>query len=105
MEVGDKKFADFKTDILHALVEIKQEFTATRDFLRQEIADANRNTQDLLMQEIRASEHRTKIELHKEISQAKQETIDAVAEILDVNLLPQLDDHERRLTRLETKPA
>lgn len=98
MEIDGQKFEELKQAIKQVRVDVQQD-----------IREASRNTQDLLMQEIRASEHRIKSELrqeiHRDIYQAKQETIEAVAELLDANVLPQMDDHEKRLTRLEVKSA
>ncbi len=52
--------------------------------------DAIKDARDLLMQEIKASEVRT---------------IMAVGQMLDVSVIPQIDDHDLRITKLEEKAA
>jgi hypothetical protein len=106
MELAKKQLLGFKDELLGSIKAIiKDEVGVVVTTLRQEIRDGDRNTQELLMQEIKASEYRVKAELRQEIRQANQETIESVADLLDSNLLPQLDNHERRLTRLETRRA
>ncbi|MFZ2681747.1 MAG: hypothetical protein WAZ14_01480 [Patescibacteria group bacterium] len=71
--------------------------------LMQSMHDAFRDNNELIFQEIRA----TKTELRRELIQGLRTTkIDLISEITDFigdRLLPQLDDHERRLVKLEAK--
>ncbi|MEK7183247.1 MAG: hypothetical protein AAB776_01290 [Patescibacteria group bacterium] len=81
----------------------KEQIKTLQTVVGQVVDDKIRLNNDLLFQEMRASEHRVKTELRKEIKQAKDETIEAVSEMLDAGIVPQLDSHEQRLTKLETK--
>jgi hypothetical protein len=89
MKITKEDLKNLKTEIVEAL--------------DQRMDDKFRINNDILRQEIRASEHRIKTELRQEIQQSKQEVIQSVAEILDTNVLPSLDSHEQRLTKLEAK--
>jgi hypothetical protein len=64
----------------------------TIEVLTQAFSDFGREMRDFVRQEIHASETRVKAEI-----------LDGVADIIDNGIHPQLDDHEHRLARLETK--
>jgi len=87
----------------------EQQIKMLKTVVQQVVKDEIRINNDILFQEIKASEHRVKTELraqlHQVVGQAKHETIEAVAEMINGSLVPQLDDHEQRLTKLETNPA
>jgi hypothetical protein len=70
------------------LVTLKMLKTAFDDFGR----NFGREMRDFMRQEISASETRI-----------KQEILEGVAEIIDHGIHPQLDDHEKRILKLETK--
>ena len=81
----------------------KEQIKTLQAVVGQVVDDKIRLNNDILLQEIKASEHRVKTELRQEIKQAKDETIEAVSEMLDSGIVPQLDNHEQRLTKLEVK--
>jgi hypothetical protein len=83
----------------------EQQIKTLKTVVGQVVKDEIRINNDILRQEIQASEHRIKTELRKEIQQVKQDVVESVAELLDTSLLPQIDDHETRITKLEAKPA
>ncbi len=85
-----------QTGVLQA---IQDSARNTQMVLRQEIRDGDRDTRDLLIQEIKASENRFEIKL----DQQKDEILGAVGDMLSGSIVPQLDDHETRLTKLEVK--
>lgn len=64
--------------------------TVVKSAVEQVVDDKLRINNEIIRQEIRA---------------AKNEIITGIGEILDNHVLPQIDDHEVRLTRLETRPA
>lgn len=80
-----------------------QQIQTLKTIVTQIVKDEFRETRDLLMREIKASEQRVKGALRQEMQQAKQEVIESVAEILDTRVLPRIDNHKQRLTKLETK--
>lgn len=69
--------------------------------LLQAVDDKFRINNDILMQEMRALEHRAKLDSDKN----KQDIIEAIGDMIDTGLLPQIDNHEKRITKLETKTA
>lgn len=71
-----------------------KQITTLKTVVGQVVDERLRINNDILRQEVRA-----------EIRAAKNEIITGIGEILDNHVLPQLDDHETRLTRLETRPA
>jgi hypothetical protein len=73
---------------------VKKEMSVFRADLEQVLDDKLRIQTDMLRQEIQASE-----------SRIKKEIISEVADFIEGSLLPQIDDHENRITKLETKPA
>ena len=73
---------------------LREELKAFKDAIDTSMDDKLRIQADILRQEIKAS-----------AKQTKDEVIEAVAEMLDTSLVPQLDNHERRLIKLETKTA
>jgi hypothetical protein len=81
MEIDDKKFADFKGEFF------------------QFVKDENRQTRDLLMQEMKATE----VRFDKQLDKQKDEILEAVGDMLGGSIVPQIDDHEQRLTKLEAK--
>ncbi|MEK9157483.1 MAG: hypothetical protein AAB448_05155 [Patescibacteria group bacterium] len=64
----------------------KEDLRAVRNDFSQRMDDQSRNFSDLMRQEIRASEKRILL---------------GVAEMITGNIVPQLDSHERRITKLE----
>lgn len=99
MQITAKQFSNFKSEVIQAITEVKaevklvrDELHQTRDSLRQEIRDGDRDTRDLLTQEIRASEYRV-----------KKEITDEFVNFIDHQILPQFDNHEGRLVKLEAK--
>lgn len=84
------------------VVKVVEEAVEASEYrLRQEIHDSAKNTKDLLVQEIKASEARTDIKLEA----MEERILTGVAEILDERILPQIDNHERRIIGLEAKAA
>lgn len=65
-----------------------------RDIIRQEVADQNRITADFLQQNMRA-------DIQRIVDGAKAEILNAVGQSIDDGILPQIDDHEQRITTLE----
>ncbi|HRH32367.1 MAG TPA: hypothetical protein PLK06_03510 [bacterium] len=81
----------------------KEQIKTLQAVVGQVVDNRIRLSNDILLQEIKALEHRVKSELRQEIKQAKDETIEAVSEMLDSGIVPRLDHHEQRLTKLEVK--
>lgn len=81
--------------------DLQKQLTVFKDEILQFVKDDNRYTRDLLMQEIKAA----KTELRQEIQSSEKKVLFAVAQILDGHIVPQIDDHEVRLTKLETQLA
>jgi len=82
--------ADLKT-MQHEIIEA----------LDQRMDDKFRINNDLLRQEIRASESR----LEKKIEASELKVLNGVSEMLDGNIVPQIEDLDRRVTKLETETA
>jgi peptide subunit release factor 1 (eRF1) len=93
--------ASVKQDIAEVKTAIKQEIAEVKVFVKQEIADNNRHIQGLVRQEIQASERR----LERKITETRDEVLSGVAEMIDDSILPQIDNHELRLIKLEIKAA
>lgn len=83
----------------------KSEWKSFKVDLMQSMRDALRDNNDLLLQEIRASEHRLRTEFKHDIEASKYEIIEEITEFIDYRLLPQIDNLDKRVTKLETKTA
>lgn len=90
----------------------EQQIKTLKTVVTQIVKDESRETRDLLRQEMKGFEikfdqklGRTKEEILQELQVQKQEILEGVAEIIDDAILPRLDDHEQRLTRLAARPA
>ncbi len=81
----------------------KEQIKTLQTVIGQVVYDKIRLNNDILLQEIRASEHRVKTELRQEIKTTEKRILDGVGEMIDDSIVPQLDDHEQRLTKLEAK--
>jgi len=92
MDIQEQQFQNFKGEVLQAITSVKTdlqaEMTQTRDALRQEIKDEGRTTRDYVDQKIVASEKRI---------------LEGVGQMISGDVLPQIDDHEERITKLEAK--
>lgn len=86
-------------NVREVLQEFKGEILTAMAVYRQETKDDIDNFVGVLRQEIRAA----KTELRQEFKKDIAEVVTSVAQILDNHILPQIDDHEVRLTRLETR--
>lgn len=91
---------------------LQKELLAFKADLFLFIQDQSRLTTDLLQQEIKASEVRlrqeiqaVKFELREEIKASEARISDSVADILETSVLPQLEDHEGRIFRIESSPS
>lgn len=93
----------FKANNEQLLKAVDDRFKVNNEQLLQAVDNKFRINTDMIRQEIRASETRVKIELRQEMAQMKDEVVTGVAQILDNHTLPTLDNHEVRLTRLETQ--
>lgn len=62
-----------------------------------------REMRDFMRQELLASETRIKKELRIDMSNLKTKILDGIGDIVDNGIHPQLDDHERRISKLETR--
>lgn len=80
---------------------VKLEIPGLRDDLTQMMDDKFRIFADVVKQEIQASEVRTD---HK-LEAMERRIIENTNSFMNDGVLPQVDDHEKRITRLETKPA
>lgn len=83
----------------------EKQFKRIEDNLLQAMKDEGRSNRDFVRQEIQASEKRVTDKLMGEIQATEQRIVDSVSDVLSGSVLPQLDNHEQRLTKLETKPA
>lgn len=70
----------------------------TVEILTQAFSDFGREMRDFVRQEIQASETRIK----KDITTAIADILEGVGDIVDNGIHPQLDDHEKRIFKLET---
>lgn len=98
MQHSNKDWNSFKSEVVQAITEVKVS-------VKQEISDNNRHIQSLVRQEIQASERRLEQKIIDSAIRNRDEILSGVAEMIDSSLLPQIDDHEVRLTKLETKAA
>ncbi|MEK7183451.1 MAG: hypothetical protein AAB776_02325 [Patescibacteria group bacterium] len=127
MELDDKKFAAFQVDIFKAITEVKTDLQAqiaevktdlqtqitevktdlrgeiaeVKSDFRQAIADEGRSSRDFTKQEIQASEHRLKAY----VDEKTDVVLSALSHTIDNEIQPKFEDHEQRLTKLETKTA
>ncbi len=62
-----------------------------------------REMRDFMRQELTASETRIKTELRAEMKELKTEILEGVGDIIDNGIHPQLDNHEERIFKLETR--
>lgn len=76
----------------------KNDLNGMKNDLLQAMEDKSRITTDLLRSEIKASGSRQTTALQK----TKKEIINEVTEFIGNHLIPQLDSHEQRITKLET---
>lgn len=76
----------------------KKDLRKVRDDFSQRMDDQFHNFADLLRQEIKASENRQVTALQT----TKTEIISQITEFIGNHLVPQLDSHEQRITKLET---
>lgn len=86
----------------------KKDLDDLQNNIIQAIDDRFRLNNDMLRQEMRAMENRMEQKLDNldsKINNAKDEILTGVGEMLDGQVIPQIDDHEVRITRLETKTA
>ncbi len=75
----------------------------TIEILKQAFSDFGRDMRDFVRQEIGASEVRIKKDVTEKMSELKTEIIEGVTDVFNNGIHPQLDNHERRLLKLETK--
>ncbi|MFA5946988.1 MAG: hypothetical protein WC813_03105 [Patescibacteria group bacterium] len=76
----------------------------TQDFkgiLIQALTDQSRDMRDYTDERVAVSEAR----LEKRIDESENRILDAIAETQDMFIKPKLEDHERRLLKLEAKIA
>ncbi len=73
----------------------------TKDVLRGELDDVKVEMRDEIHSCIAASEHR----MMKRMDAMEERILDGVADIISDRILPQLDDHDVRLIRLERRAA
>lgn len=69
--------------------------------LRQMFTDTKVEMRDEMRACISGSEHRIMKETKTLIRELKEEILDGVSDIVGNEILPQIDDHEARLVRLE----
>jgi NAD+--asparagine ADP-ribosyltransferase len=105
MEIDEKKFETFQTDLLKSIAEVKSDFqtaiTEVKADFKQAIKDEGRSTRDFVRQEINASEHRMK----EYVDEKTDVVLVALSHTLDTDIQPQIDKHDQRLTKLEAKTA
>ncbi len=83
-------FRDFKNDIMQAM---DDRFRIFADIMRSE-------TRAIVKQEVRPI---VREEVGLAVSRAKQEIISEITEFIGESVVPQLDDHDKRITHLETQ--
>lgn len=91
---------------------LKEELKAFKEAVDTSMDDKLRIQTDLLRQEIKASEFRTdkKIEalgqnLETKMDAMENRILQGVSDTIEEHVYPKLDDHEKRITKLETKTA
>jgi hypothetical protein len=89
------------------LAQLKAFFETSKKETVSELQDFTRST---VKAEITASEARMKVYIHEAVSTAIKTEVPPIVrrelmEVLDQNILPVLDDHDRRLCRLEKRFA
>ena len=79
----------------------KESLLAIKEIVETTVKDEVRTSTDLLRQEIRAA----KTELRQEMREMDNRIMGAISDVYDGLLRPRFDNHERRITKLETKIA
>lgn len=97
-DFSDKQLKTLQTVVSEAV-------KVNNEYLLQEMDDKFRINNGILRQEIRAVKTELRGEFRQEMVQMKDDIITGIGEILDNHVLPQIDNHEVRLTTLETKMA
>lgn len=117
----EKMFAKVVTETTKNMV-TKDEFAkamknvVTKDVLRGELDDVKVEMRDEIHSCIAASEHRmmkrmdqiidsAKEDLVTRMDDMKEEILDGVSDIIGDRIVPQIDDHDIRITRLERRVA
>lgn len=85
---------EFKTFRAESKQERQEEFKTFRAESKQERQDELRNVTDIVRQEIKASENRVIAHVTAEVTS-----------VVNDGILPQIDNHEERLVKLETSSA
>ncbi len=83
-----------KNDIKLLKEGLKDTFVTKEDLI-QALSDQTRITVDIMRQETHAI-------IKRELHLAKKEIIDEISDFIGNSLIPQLDNHETRLTKLES---
>jgi hypothetical protein len=81
----------------------KEQIKTLQTVVGQVVDDKIRINNDILIQEIRASEYRIEKKFDQKLKVQKDEILEAVGDMLGGSIVPQLDNHEQRLTKLEAK--
>ncbi len=80
---------------------LKEELKVFKEAVDTSIDDRLRIQTDILRQEIKASEVRT----DRKLETMENRILEGVHDTLEEMVKPKFDDHEQRLSRLETKTA
>ena len=92
------KVASERTERFEKSVDAKFKVTTERiDKFEQSMDDKFRYNNDLLRQDMKAMEHR----LESKMERLKNDILAGVAAVISDGINPQLDDHNKRLTKLE----
>ncbi len=97
-DFSDKQLNSFKALITEALRLNNQQ-------LLHEVDARFRINNDITLQEIRASEHRLEQKVDFKIDTLRRQIAADTAAVIGGSILPQIDDHNVRLTKLETQRA
>ena len=86
----------------HELMDaVKQTVADQAELIIDQTRSEMRASENRLMTEIRATENR----LEAKIDAVKVEIVDEVSDLIGNSIVSQIDDHEVRITKLETKIA
>lgn len=106
IEILDERLdARFKANSLDMDARFKQNKEETKAMIYQAVSDEGARITSNLKSEIQASENRTKAELGGEIRAAEKRVTDSMSDIVGEGVIPEIEQHEIRLIKLEQKLA
>ncbi len=83
----------------------REQIKTLQTVVGQVVDDKIRINNDILIQEMKALENRIETKFDQKLKIQKDDIIEAVGDMLGGSIVPQLDNHEQRLIKLEAKPA